>query len=119
MPEILEPQGELGACDPLAGERDPGCSLEGLMLKLKLQYFGHLMGRVDSLEKTLMLGGIGGRPRVPVASQEESLSTGKARGTPGSCHHSLSPPDISVYSRETCFPLSLLKTNCSNDFIAL
>ena len=39
----------------------PGCSLEGLMLKLKLQYFGHLMGRVDSLEKTLMLGGIGGR----------------------------------------------------------
>ena len=39
----------------------PGCSLEGLTLKLKLQYFGHLMGRVDSLEKTLMLGGIGGR----------------------------------------------------------
>ena len=41
----------------------PGCSLEGLMLKLKLQYFGHLMRRVDSLEKTLMLGGIGGRKR--------------------------------------------------------
>ena len=41
----------------------PGSSLEGLMLKLKLQYFGHLMGRVDSLEKTLMLGGIGGRRR--------------------------------------------------------
>ena len=41
----------------------PGCSLEGLMLKLKLQYFGHLMKRVDSLEKTLMLGGIGGRRR--------------------------------------------------------
>ena len=40
-----------------------GCSLEGLMLKLKLQYFGHLMQRVDSLEKTLMLGGIGGRKR--------------------------------------------------------
>ena len=40
-----------------------GCSLEGMMLKLKLQYFGHLMGRVDSLEKTLMLGGIGGRRR--------------------------------------------------------
>ena len=39
----------------------PGCSLEGLMLKLKLQYFGHLMQRVDSMEKTLMLGGIGGR----------------------------------------------------------
>ena len=41
----------------------PGCSLEGLMLKLKLQYFGHLMQRVDSLEKTLMLGGIGGKRR--------------------------------------------------------
>ena len=44
-------------------EIGPGCSLEGLMLKLKLQYFGHLMRRVDSLEKTLMLGGIGGRRR--------------------------------------------------------
>ena len=42
-------------------EIGPGCSLEGMMLKLKLQYFGHLMRRVDSLEKTLMLGGIGGR----------------------------------------------------------
>ena len=42
-------------------EINPGCSLEGLMLKLKLQYFGHLMQKVDSLEKTLMLGGIGGR----------------------------------------------------------
>ena len=44
-------------------ELSPGCSLEGLMLKLKLQYFGHLMRRVDSLEKTLMLGGVGGRRR--------------------------------------------------------
>ena len=44
-------------------EISPGCSLEGLMLKLKLQYFGHLMRRVDSLEKILMLGGIGGRRR--------------------------------------------------------
>ena len=44
-------------------EISPGCSLEGLMLKLKLQSFGHLMRRVDSLEKTLMLGGIGGRRR--------------------------------------------------------
>ena len=44
-------------------EISPGCSLEGLMLRLKLQYFGHLMQRVDSLEKTLMLGGIGGRRR--------------------------------------------------------
>ena len=44
-------------------EISPGCSLEGLMLKLKLQYFGYLIRRVDSLEKTLMLGGIGGRRR--------------------------------------------------------
>ena len=44
-------------------EISPGCSLEGMMIKLKLQYFGHLMRRVDSLEKTLMLGGIGGRRR--------------------------------------------------------
>ena len=44
-------------------EISPGCSLEGMMLKLKLQYFGHLMRRFDSLEKTLMLGGIGGRRR--------------------------------------------------------
>ena len=44
-------------------EISPGCSLEGVMLKLKFEYFGHLMRRVDSLEKTLMLGGIGGRRR--------------------------------------------------------
>ena len=44
-------------------EINPGCSLEGLMLRLKLQYFGHLMQRADTLEKTLMLGGIGGRRR--------------------------------------------------------
>ena len=44
-------------------DTSPGCSLEGLMLRLKLQYFGHLMRRVDSLEKTLMLGGIGDRRR--------------------------------------------------------
>ena len=44
-------------------ETSPGCSLEGLMLKVKLQYFGHLMRRVDSLEKTRILGGIGGRRR--------------------------------------------------------
>ena len=44
-------------------EISPGCPLEGMMLKLKLQYFGHLMRRADSLEKTLMLGGIGGRRR--------------------------------------------------------
>ena len=54
---------------PILKEINPGISLEGMMLKLKLQYFGHLMQRVDSLEKTLMLGGIGGsrrrgRPRM-------------------------------------------------------
>ena len=48
---------------PILKETSPGCSLEGLMLKLKLQYFGHLMRRVNSLEKTLMLGGIGVRRR--------------------------------------------------------
>ena len=48
---------------PILKEISPGCSLEGLMLKLKLQYFGHLMRRADALEKTLMLGGIGGRRR--------------------------------------------------------
>ena len=48
---------------PILKEISPGCFLEGMMLKLKLQYFGHLMGRVDSLEKTLMLGGPGDRRR--------------------------------------------------------
>ena len=48
---------------PVHSKGDQFCSLEGLMLKLKLQYFGHLMRRVDSLEKTLILGGIGGRRR--------------------------------------------------------
>ena len=52
-----------GSNQSILREISPGCSLEGLMLKLKLQYFGHLMLRVDSLEKTLMLGGIGGRRR--------------------------------------------------------
>ena len=47
----------------ILGEISPGCSLEGLMLKLKLQYFGHLIGRADSLEKTLMLGKVDGRKR--------------------------------------------------------
>ena len=50
-------------CTEILKEISPGCSWEGLMLKLKLQYFGHVMLRVDSLEKTLMLGGIGGRRR--------------------------------------------------------
>ena len=51
------------ASQSILKEISPGISLEGLMLKLKLQYFGHLMRRVDSLEKTLMLGGIGGKRR--------------------------------------------------------
>ena len=51
------------APNPVLFRSSPGCSLEGLMLKLKLQYFGHLLRRVDSLEKTLMLGEIGGRRR--------------------------------------------------------
>ena len=50
-----------GSNESILKEISPGCSLEGLMLKLKFQYFGHLVQRVDSLEKTLMLGGIGGR----------------------------------------------------------
>ena len=50
-------------CQSILKEISPQCSLEGLMRKLKLQYFGHLMQRVDSLEKTLMLGGIGGKRR--------------------------------------------------------
>ena len=52
-----------GSNQPILKEINPGISLEGMMLKLKLQYFGHLMRRVDSLEKTLMLRGIGGRRR--------------------------------------------------------
>ena len=53
----------LDALKSILKEISPGCSLEGLILKLKLQYFGHLMQRADSLEKTLVLGGIGGRRR--------------------------------------------------------
>ena len=52
-----------GSNQSILKEISPGCSLDGLMLKLKLQYFGHLMRRVDLLEKTLMLGGIGGKRR--------------------------------------------------------
>ena len=54
---------EIQPVHPKGDQISPGCSLEGLMLKLKLQYFGHLMRRVDSLEKTLMLAGIGGKRR--------------------------------------------------------
>ena len=62
LEKILESPFDCKEIQPVHSEGEsPGCSLEGMMLKLKLQYFGHLMGRVDSLEKTLMLGGIGGR----------------------------------------------------------
>ena len=64
LKKTLESPLDCKEIQPVHSEGDsPGISLEGMMLKLKLQYFGHLMGRVDSLEKTLMLGGIGGRRR--------------------------------------------------------
>ena len=64
LEKILESLLDLRRCNQsILKEISPECSLEGLMLKLKLQYFGHLMRRVDSLEKSLMLGGIGGRRR--------------------------------------------------------
>ena len=64
LEKTLESPLDCKEIQPVHSEGDqPGISLEGMMLKLKLQYFGHLMCRVDSLEKTLMLGGIGGRRR--------------------------------------------------------
>ena len=60
---MRDPWTERRSNQSILKEISPGCSLEGMMLKLKLQYFGHFMRRVDSLEKTLMLGGIGGRRR--------------------------------------------------------
>ena len=64
LEKTLESPLDCKEVQPVHPEGDQSwCSLEGLMLKLKLQYFGHLMGRVDSLEKTLMLGGIGARRR--------------------------------------------------------
>ena len=64
LEKTLESPLDCKEIQPVHSEGDqPGCSLEGMMLKLKLQYFGHLMRRVDSLEKTLMLGEIGGRRR--------------------------------------------------------
>ena len=63
LEKTLESPLDCKEIQPVHSEGDPGYSLEGMMLKLKLQYFSHLMRRVDSLEKTLMLGGIGGRRR--------------------------------------------------------
>ena len=64
LEKILENPLDFKEIQPVhSKEISPGCSLEGMMLKLKLHYFGHLMRRADSLEKTLMLGGIGGRRR--------------------------------------------------------
>ena len=64
LEKTLESPLDCKEIQPIHSKGDqPGCSLEGMMLKLKLQYFGHLMRRIDSLEKTLMLGGIGGRRR--------------------------------------------------------
>ena len=64
LEKTLESPLDFKEIQPVHSEGDqPGISLEGMMLKLKLQYFGHLMRRVDSLEKTLILGGIGGRRR--------------------------------------------------------
>ena len=63
LEKTLESPLDCKGIQPFHLKISPGCSLEGLMLKLKLQYFGHLMRRVDSIEKTLMLGGIGGRRR--------------------------------------------------------
>ena len=63
LEKTLESPLDCKEIQPVLSKGDQSCSLEGMMLKLELQYFGHLMQRVDSLEKTLMLGGIGGRRR--------------------------------------------------------
>ena len=70
LEKTLESPLDCKEIQPVHPKISPGCSLEGLMLKLKLQYFGHLMRRVDSLEKTLMLGGIGGQEEKGTTEDE-------------------------------------------------
>ena len=74
LEKILESPLDCKEIQPILKEISPGCSLEGMMLKLKLQYFGHLMRRVDSLEKTLMLGGIGGQEEKGTTENEMVVS---------------------------------------------
>ena len=70
LEKTLESPLDCKEIQPVILKISPGCSLEGMMLKLKLQYLGHLMRRVDSLEKTLMLGGIGGREEKGTTEDE-------------------------------------------------
>ena len=71
LKKTLESPLDFKEIQPVHSKGDcPGCSLEGMMLRLKLQYFGHLMRRVDSLEKTLMLGGIGGQEEKGTTKDE-------------------------------------------------
>ena len=99
-------------------EISPGCSLEGLMLKLKLQYFGYLMRRVDSLEKTLMLGGIGGRrtqAETLTWSRQEGSNTGSYRAeSDAHCGWSASRgAGLTALSTPACSSLRGCSTVCS------
>ena len=89
--EIRDTKGTVHTKMGLIKEISPGCSLEGMMLKLKLQYFGHLMRRADSLEKTLMLGGIRGRRR----RGRQLARTGASQGFPRAA------APVGVFSRGT------------------
>ena len=70
LEKTLESPLDCKEIQPVHPKGDPGCSLEGLMLKLKLQYFGHLVRTADSLEKTLMLGGVGGQEEKGMTEDE-------------------------------------------------